>query len=201
MDDGPHRVCHGEQARATGPGAQRLSLVIPAWNEQETIRQAIREAASALAAIAAEYEILVVDDGSTDGTAEAVAAAAAADPRVRLLRHPRNRGYGAALRTGFQAASLDLVVFTDADCQFDLTQLGAGRAPTRQHVVVCGYRVGRQDPALRRFLSHGYNTLVRLLLRSPVRDIDCALKVFRRQDLTKILPECDNFFVNTEVLS
>src|SRR5262249_53898636 len=94
----------------------RLSLVIPAWHERETIRQAIREAQTALAATVAEYEIIVVDDGSSDGTPEIVRAEAVADPHIRLLQHPHNLGYGSALRTGFQAATLDLVAFTDADC-------------------------------------------------------------------------------------
>jgi dolichol-phosphate mannosyltransferase len=199
MQEGPSRPPPG--ARAPEAGAQRLSLVIPAWNEQETIRRAIREAASALAAFTADFEILVVDDGSTDGTADGVRAEAALDPRVRLLQHPRNRGYGAALRTGFQAATLDLVAFTDADCQFDLTELADLLPLARRHDIVCGYRVGRQDPALRRFLSAGYNRLARLLVGNPVRDIDCALKVFRREVLPAALPESDNFFANTEMLA
>ncbi len=196
MDECPHSAPDGE-----APAAPRLSLVIPAWNEEETIRQAVREAAQALRAVTAEYEILVVDDGSTDGTADAVRAEVAADPRVRLLRHPRNRGYGAALRTGFLAASLDLVAFTDADCQFDLTELADLLPRAADHDIVCGYRVGRQDPALRRFLSGGYNLLARILLGSRVRDIDCALKVFRREAVRAILPESDNFFANTEMLA
>jgi dolichol-phosphate mannosyltransferase len=199
MKDGLSRTPQGEVAQ--GAHALRLSLVIPAWNEQETIRRAIREAAAALAAVTGAYEILIVDDGSTDGTADAVRAEAALDPRVRLLQHPCNRGYGAALRTGFQAASLDLVAFTDADCQFDLTELADLLPLARRHDIVCGYRVGRQDPALRRFLSRGYNVLARLLLGNPVRDIDCALKVFRREALPAVLPESDNFFANTEMLA
>ncbi len=190
---------HGTSAGVAG--GFRLSLVIPAWNEEKTIGQAIREADAALSAAASEYEILVVDDGSTDGTAEAVRAAAGANPRVRLLRHPRNLGYGAALRTGFEAAALDLVAFTDADCQFDLADLAYMLPLTRRFDVTCGYRIDRQDPALRRFCSWGYNALVTLLAGSQVRDIDCALKVFRREKLAAILPECAGFFVNTEMLA
>jgi dolichol-phosphate mannosyltransferase len=186
------------------PGAAstfRLSLVIPAWNEQETIRQAVREADAALSALAADHEIIVVDDGSTDHTGEIVRGLAVTNPRVRLVRHPRNLGYGAALRTGFRAAAFELVAFTDADCQFDLTELAYLLPLTRRYDVTCGYRIDRQDPARRRFLSGGYNGLVRLLLGSPVHDIDCALKVFRRGPLQAILPGCDNFFVNTEMLT
>src|SRR5262245_53224188 len=99
-------------------GDFRLSLVIPAWNEQDTIRQAIQEAEAALRATVSDFEIIVVDDGSTDNTAEIVGAYAAANTRVRLIRHQHNLGYGAALRAGFEAARMHLVAFTDADCQF-----------------------------------------------------------------------------------
>src|SRR5439155_11535600 len=101
----------------------QLSLVIPAWNEEATIRQAIQEAESALSRTADEYEIVIVDDGSHDDTAEIVAVEAELNPHVRLVQHPKNLGYGAALRTGFQAARYDLVAFTDADCQFHLDEL------------------------------------------------------------------------------
>jgi dolichol-phosphate mannosyltransferase len=180
---------------------QRLSLVIPAWNEEESIEQAIGEAVAALTALVRDYEIIVVDDGSTDRTAELVRTHAAANPRIRLVQHPRNRGYGAALRTGFQEAKFELVSFTDADCQFDLRELEAMLPLSRRFDIVSGYRIGRQDPALRRFLSWGYNTLVGLLLGSSVHDIDCALKVFRRDRLARILPESDNYFANTEMLA
>src|SRR5579884_3808135 len=91
------------------PPRRRLSLVIPAYNEEAGIRQAVAEADAALACVAAEYEILVVDDGSADGTAAVVSDEARRRPAVRLLRHATNRGYGAALRTGFEAARFEHV--------------------------------------------------------------------------------------------
>ncbi len=179
----------------------RLSLVIPAYNEAAVIGQAVQEANAALGRLFDGYEILVVDDGSADETALTVRELAAELPRLRLVRHRINRGYGAALRTGFEAARFELVAFTDADCQFDLFDLGrmaplAGRFP-----VVAGYRADRKDPWRRRFLSRGYNRLARLLLGTGVRDCDCALKVFRREALAELLPESRGFFVNTEMLT
>jgi glycosyltransferase involved in cell wall biosynthesis len=180
---------------------ESLSLILPAYNEEAVILQAIREADEALAQLVPSYEILVVDDGSRDHTARIVTEAAAARPAVRLLRHPENRGYGAALRTGFEAARFELVAFTDADCQFHLTDLGSLMPLTQRFGIVVGYRLGRQDPWQRRFFSWGYNVLTRWLLKTGVRDCDCALKLFRRGVLRDILPQSRGFFVNTEMLS
>lgn len=180
---------------------RRLSLVIPAYNEEDTIRQAIHEAATALDGIVSEYEILIVDDGSADRTAEIVNEESAANPCVRLLKQPRNLGYGAALRAGFQAARFELVSFTDADCQFELSDLEYMLPLAEEFDIVSGYRIDRKDPARRRFFSWGYNTLVQLLMGSRIRDIDCALKIYHRDTLQQILPEADNFFANTEMLT
>src|SRR5207248_8075375 len=131
------------------------------------------------ARVTSAYEILVVDDGSSDGTAAAVRDEARGRPCVSLLRHATNRGYGAALRTGFEAARFERVAFTDADCQFHLDDLSRLLPLTDGHAVAVGYRVGRQDPPRRHLISWGYNAAVRALLGTRVRDVDCALKVFR----------------------
>lgn len=186
--------------RAAPAAAPGISLIIPAWNERESIGQAIEEAVSALAGLTLQFEVIVVDDGSHDDTAAHVLAETAADARVRLVRHGRNRGYGAALRSGFTAASYERVAFTDADCQFDLRDLARLLPLAERHDLVCGYRLHRQDSARRRFLSWGYNRLVGLLLGLPLRDIDCALKVFRREALLRILPHTEGFFANTEMM-
>ncbi len=179
----------------------RLSLVLHAFNEEAGIRQAVAEADAALSGLCKDYEILVVDDGSSDGTAAAVLVECVERRRVRLLRHAANRGYGAALRTGFSAARFELVGFTDADCQFHLDDLGRLLPLTKSAEIAAGYRVGRQDPWRRRVLSGGFNLLVRALLGTRVRDCDCALKVFRREALAELHPESDGFFVNAEMLA
>jgi dolichol-phosphate mannosyltransferase len=192
-------MMNGPQA---GQNAGRsLSLVIPAYNEAAGIADAIAEADEALAALGGVYEILVVDDGSSDNTEAVAAAAAQGRPHVRILRHEKNRGYGAALATGFTAARHERVAFTDADCQFYLSDLGPLLALTDSHPIAVGYRVGRQDPWQRRFYSWGYNVMTRTLLGTRVRDCDCALKVFRREVLDRLMPESRGFFVNTEMLT
>ncbi|MFL5244348.1 MAG: glycosyltransferase [Gemmataceae bacterium] len=178
-----------------------LSLVIPAYNEEAGISEAIAEAEVALAQITREYEILVVDDGSKDATARLVEEAGRKNPRVQLLALAPNKGYGAALRAGFEAARYDRVAFTDADCQFHLEDLTPLLEFTKDHDLAVGYRVDRQDPVERRFYSWGYNVLIRALMGTRVRDCDCALKVFRKEALLKSLPETSGFFINTEMLT
>lgn len=179
---------------------RQLSLVMPAFNEEMGIEQAIAEAAEALTGLDYEHEILVVDDGSQDRTAALVEEIANARTAVKLLRHERNRGYGAALRTGFNAARYPLVAFTDADSQFHLEDLARLVPLTDVYPVAAGYRIDRQDSWKRRFFSWGYNQLTRWLLDTGVRDCDCALKVFRRDALAHLLPESNGFFVNAEML-
>ncbi len=191
------------QGRLAGIDGERLrlSLVLPAYNEQAGLRQAIAEADDALARLGGDYEILVIDDGSHDDTAAVARAEAARRPRVRVLRHATNRGYGAALRTGFEAARGDLVAFTDADCQFHLDDLALLLRRADEAPIVVGYRACRQDGRRRLLLSRGYNLLARTLLGTRARDIDCALKLFRREALRQVLPETNGFFVNTEMLT
>ncbi len=187
---------------STGPESKQrsFSLILPAWNECEIITTAIREADTALRGITDTYEIIVVDDGSTDGTAELVEQAAETNPSVKLVRHSPNQGYGAALRSGFAAASMDLVAFTDADCQFDLTELDRFMLLSQQYDVVCGYRIDRKDTALRCLYSRVYNIMVRTLLGTEVRDVDCAMKVFRRDVVKKLKITGGGFLVNSELI-
>jgi dolichol-phosphate mannosyltransferase len=178
-----------------------ISLVIPAYNEAAVIARAVREAEAALSAHFVRFEIAVVDDGSRDGTADEVRRVLPEAPHTRLLVHRLNRGYGAALRTGFEAARFELVAFTDADCQFDLTDLARLADVANEVPIAVGYRADRKDPWRRRFLSRGYNLLARALCGTRVRDVDCALKVFWRDVLPPLLPESRGFFVNTEMLT
>jgi len=184
-----------------GP-VQGLSVVLPAYNEQENIAPLVRTAMDLLPRLAQDFEILLVDDGSRDDT-----AAVATDlvhqhhPRVRLLRHTENRGYGAAIRTGFEHASFDLIFYTDSDRQFDLGELAYFLPLISQHDVVIGFRVYRYDSVMRSMVSWVYNRLVRVLFRVRVRDVDCAFKLFRREVLDKVTIECENFFVDTELVA
>jgi len=177
-----------------------LSLVFPAWDEAGNLRHLLDRAIAIAASLTRDFEIVVVDDGSTDGSAEVVRERARSQPSIRLIRHPRNRGYGAALRAGLAEARGELVFFSDADLQFDLTELSLLLDHARDFDVVAGYRHPRRDPWHRRVLAFGWGTLVRLLFDLPIRDIDCAFKVFRRPVLEAVPLASIGAFVNTELL-
>lgn len=179
-----------------------ISVVLPALNEAENISVAVERALAVLGELADEGEVIVVDDGSSDGTREIVEELMAAHhPRIRLAVHPVNRGYGAALRTGFSLTRYDLVFYTDSDNQFDPGDLKHFLPLMDEYDLVVGFRVYRYDTMLRSFLSWIYNRLVSVLFRVRVRDVDCAFKLFRREVLEKITIECDDFFVDTELVA
>ena len=138
----------------------RLSIVLPAHNEESNVATAIKRAAEAASRLCSDYEIVIVDDGSTDATADVVRAEAAENPHVRLVSHDKNRGYGEALHTGFRAATMDLVFFTDADNQFDFEELEKVLPLSDRVGVVAGYRKVRQDPWRRRFTARVWNVVV-----------------------------------------
>lgn len=201
--DAPKISCHpdsttGDQAQRPG---QRLSLVLPAHNEAPVIGQAVSEASAALATLGITWELLIVDDGSTDETARLAREAAEGRDEIRVISLGRNEGYAGAIRRGFQEARYELVAFTDADCQFELRDLGSLLELARDHDLACGYRADRQDPWLRKVYSAGFNVLARSLLGTRVRDCDCALKIFRRDWINSVDLQCRGFFFNAEVLS
>ena len=177
-----------------------ISLVFPMFDEEQNIGPLLASARALAPRLADDFEIIVVDDGSRDGSAAVVEMQRRLDPRVRLLRHPTNVGYGAALRSGLRAARGDFVFFTDADLQFDLGEIEMLLAHAGDFDIVAGYRAPRRDPWRRRVLAFGWAALVDALFGLRVRDIDCAFKVFRRPVLDALPIESIGAFVNTELL-
>jgi glycosyltransferase involved in cell wall biosynthesis len=178
-----------------------LSLVLPAFNEAENLSATVENAVSALAGVVSELEILIVDDGSTDATAEVCDCLASRHPVVRIIRHPQNRGYGAALRSGFAAARYGLVFFTDSDGQFRFDQVAEFIAQIDAVHMVLGYRADRQDPLFRKANSRIGNWLARTLLGVRVRDINCAYKLFHRHFLQQLPLLSEGAMINTELLA
>jgi glycosyltransferase involved in cell wall biosynthesis len=178
-----------------------LSVIFPAFNEEGNIACTIETAIKVLPEVATRWEIIVVDDGSSDATALICNHLKARFPEVELIRHGQNRGYGAALKSGIMSAKYDLVFFSDADGQFDLNDLQQLISWSEDYDIVAGYRAKRQDPLYRRINALGWNVLVRLVLGIKVRDIDCAFKLFRREVFDHVQIRCVGAMVNTEILA
>jgi glycosyltransferase involved in cell wall biosynthesis len=177
-----------------------LSIVLPCFNEVDNIGEAIRQAQRAARAVAGEHEIIVVDDGSDDGTGAVVAEAARRSSAVRLVSHAANEGYGAALRSGIEAARMPWIFLTDADLQFDLGQL-AGLGPlTATADVIVGRRVNRRDPFHRRVNAAAWNRLVRLVFDVPLHDVDCAFKLVRAEMLQPLELRSTGATISTELV-
>jgi glycosyltransferase involved in cell wall biosynthesis len=160
-----------------------LTAVLPAYNEEANIEITVLDLASTLQELVDDFEIVVTNDGSRDGTGAALAALAREDAlHLRVVTHPRNLGYGAALASGFDAASGDLIFFTDGDRQFDVAELA--RFLPAMHAdtdVVIGYRARRADPFMRLANAWGWKLLIHTLFGYTARDVDCAFKLFRRE--------------------
>jgi len=186
--------------RAVKP--KSISFVLPAYNEEDNIEKAVRAVVQAAETIDIEdYEVVVVNDGSADRTAEILERLRVENQHIRPIHHPKNLGYADALRTGFTSAKLPLVFYTDSDLQFDVREVKNLLPAIEDYDIVCGFRIYRYDPLTRLFLAWGYNLVARTVFRLRVRDIDCAFKLFRREVFDVIQIRSKKFFVDTEILA
>ncbi len=166
-----------------------ISIFFPAYNEAANIAESVAKAIEAAGKVADDYEVIVVNDGSRDNTIEVVSQITQANPKVRLLTHEKNQGYGGALMTGFANSQKEWVFFTDADLQFDLNELILLVECAEKSDVVLGYRIKRSDPFMRLMNAKGWSFLNRLLFGLKVKDIDCAFKLIRNDVLKNVLPQ------------
>lgn len=157
-----------------------LSVVLPAYNEAENLGTVVGEVVRLLGPWTHDLEVVVVDDGSTDGTLGVAKSLQASLPALRVLSHERNQGYGAAVLDGLMGAGKAYVFFTDADRQFDLAEFSALRARVNEADMVIGYRAPRRDPLVRRVNGRLWSLLVNALFGYTARDIDCAFKLMHR---------------------
>jgi glycosyltransferase involved in cell wall biosynthesis len=162
--------------------AEGISVFFPAFNDEGSIVGLVGDALAVLPTLADDYEVIVVNDGSTDRTAALLAELARTEPRLRVVQHESNRGYGAALRTGFESATKELVFYTDGDGQYDVRELTRLRPLLVEGVdVVNGYKMRRADLWRRKALGAAYNRLAHILFSLPIRDIDCDFRLMRRR--------------------
>jgi len=178
-----------------------LSVVLPAYNEEANVERVVRDCVAFLDGRALDYELLVVNDGSRDRTGEILNGLTASLPRLRPQHHPQNRGYGAALRTGFEAARKRFVFYMDGDGQFDIRELDSllPLATDEQHIVT-GFRIERRDPFIRRLNAKLFGGwLVRVTLGVRVRDLNCAFKLIPKWILDSITLESTGALINAEL--
>jgi glycosyltransferase involved in cell wall biosynthesis len=178
-----------------------LSVVLPAFNEEANVEAVVRTCAAYLERRVPEYELLVVNDGSRDRTGEILNHLTSEFPRLRPLHHAVNRGYGAALRTGFDAATKRFVFYMDGDGQFDITDLEKllPLATDDDHIVT-GFRIERRDPFIRRLNAKLFGGwLVRIMLNVRVRDLNCAFKLIPKKVLNAITLESTGALINAEM--
>ena len=164
-----------------------LSVFFPAYNDSGTIASMVIRAVKAASDLTPDFEIIVVDDGSADGTAEIADELARTYPQVRAVHHPTNRDYGAALRTGFRSATKELIFYTDGDAQYDpaeLSVLWARMTPDAD--LVNGYKISRADPLHRIVIGRVYHHIVSLLFGLKMRDVDCDFRLMRRSIFNRI---------------
>ena len=190
-----------ENNQKVHPPVPGISVFFPAYNDEGSIAKLVHEAFAALPQLADDYEVIVVNDGSRDGTAAVLDGLARALPRLRVVHHPRNRGYGGALRSGFESATKDLIFYTDGDGQYDVREMKKLIPLMTEEVdVVNGYKLKRSDDRRRIVLGAIYKFLARVMFRLPIRDVDCDFRLMRRSAIQSIELTSTSGVVCTEMV-
>lgn len=180
---------------------KNISVIFPAYNEEDNIEVCVIIARAVLKELVEDFEIIIIDDGSTDNTKKICYSLEKKFPEVRLISKDSNEGYGFALRDGFKASRFDIVFFSDSDRQFDIVNLMDLLPWVDDYDIVVGFRKNRQDSIKRKMLSLGYNILVRFIFDLDIKDIDCAFKIFKKKIFDRIEINSERFFFNTEILA
>jgi glycosyltransferase involved in cell wall biosynthesis len=179
----------------------KLSLVLPAHNEEGNIEIVVRDALATLPDYAPDFEVIVVNDGSRDGTGAIIDRLHREDERVVAIHHPANKGYGGALKSGFTASTGAFVMFMDADRQFDIRDIRLLAPFVDLFDIVAGFRMERSDPIHRRINAEIFNLAVRVLFGVHMRDLDCAFKIFRGDQIRSLRLTTSGALINAEIQS
>jgi glycosyltransferase involved in cell wall biosynthesis len=183
----------------TGEQPFTVTVVLPAHNEEGNISTVVHQSLEVLPTVAETFEIIVVNDGSRDGTGDVADKLAADDQRVRVIHHARNLGYGCAWRSGIDASTNDWIFFMDSDRQFDIAEIAKLVAQIPGNEIVAGYRIRRNDPFYRFVVGSWFNILVTLLFDVHLVDIDCGFKMFRSNVLKSMVLNSPGALINTEI--
>lgn len=181
---------------------EELSIFFPFWNEQDNVESVVSKAIVVAEKVAKKWEIIMIDDGSSDKTFEIIKKLANKDKRLIAVSHRVNRGYGAALKTGFERARYEYVVFNDGDGQFDFSEVSKLMDRIDNADLVIGFRKKRLDHPFRHILMNMLKIWDYLFFRFRFKDIDCGFKLFRKEAINKILPlSSEGAMITTEILA
>ena len=178
-----------------------ISVFFPCYNEQENVRRTVEKALDVLEKLNADFEVIIVDDGSSDKTGRIADEIAGDHDKVKVVHHGSNLGYGAALQSGFKAATKELVFYTDGDGQFDINEMPPLLDLMEQYDIVSCYRLNRRDPLIRKINAWCWTRLVCFLFGLKVRDIDCAFKLYKREIFDKIEMSSTGALIDAEILA
>jgi len=178
-----------------------VSVFFPCYNEEGNVRRTVENALGVLEKLNADFELIVVDDGSSDGTGRIADEMAGRDKRIKVVHHPHNLGYGAALRSGFAAATKELIFYTDGDGQFDMNEMPPLLPLMEQWDIVSCYRLNRRDPLIRKINAWAWTKLVCFLFGLRVRDVDCAFKLYKREIFDRIKLSSTGALIDAEILA
>ena len=178
-----------------------LTIFFPCFNEELNVERVAMEALAVAQRITGEYEIIIVNDGSSDRTGEIADRLARQYPDIRVVHHERNSGYGAALQSGFKNARKELVFYTDGDGQFNIEEITRLLPLIENYDIVSGYRTNRRDPLLRKVNAFLWGTLVNFLFKFKISDVDSAFKLYRREIFDHITLESQGALIDTEILA
>ena len=178
-----------------------ISVFFPCYNEQDNIAHVVQQALAAFEKLKADFEVIIVDDGSSDSTGQIADELAGQNSGVKVVHHRTNLGYGAALQSGFKAATKELVFYTDGDGQFDINEMPPLLRLMEQYDIVSCYRLNRQDNLIRKINGWCWTKLVCLLFGMKIRDIDCAFKLYKREIFDNIKLVSTGALIDAEILA
>lgn len=185
----------------SGKFPHSMTVFFPCYNEEANVERTTRAALAACERLFDDFEVLIVNDGSKDRTGAIAECLAAEQPRVRVVHNQPNRGYGGALARGFCEARKDFIFYTDGDGQFDFEEIERVLPLLGTHDIVSCYRLDRKDPVFRKLNAACWGTLVRALFHIPLRDIDCAFKIYPRRFIEEIELRSTGALIDTEMLA
>lgn len=176
-----------------------ISVILPACNEEENIREAITDIEAFVKERFRSYEIIVVNDGSSDTTKSIVNIMLKRNAHIHLVNHSENMGYGATLRDGFRCATKQLIFYTDSDRQYDIRDLDTFLSYIPSYDIVAGYRLHRQDSRMRRFVGVLYNSFIEALFGLKFRDVDCSFKLYKKDIFREISLRANTGLIDAEL--